>query len=39
MGLGVEILEELKNETAILIFGDGVGWCDDGSRRRDGLEF
>ncbi len=39
MGLGVEILEELKNETAILIFGDGVGWRNDGSRRRNGLEF
>jgi hypothetical protein len=39
MGLGVEILEEFKNEIAILIFGDGVGWHDNGFCRLDGLEF
>lgn len=39
MGLGVKILEELNNEIAIVIFGDGVGWRDDGFRRHDGLEF
>ena len=38
MGLGVKILEEFKNEIAIHIFGDGVGWRDDGFRRNDGLE-